>query len=204
MSGTRRTWWRAAVLGVGGVALALVAVILPTAHGIAQGPAQTPIPPGVDFWQPRWMQRELWGPGQMPAGMRVRILRHWTYVQYGVPAAYSGAKSPLDHSAGVIAAGARIYAERCASCHGRDGLGDGDAASALTPSPALLAYMIQRPISVDEYLLWVVSDGGKALGSAMPGFKDVLSRDEIWKVIAYMRSGFGARSSDPAPAPTKK
>lgn len=60
----------------------------------------------------------------------------------------------------------------------------------LLPSPALLAYMIQRPIAVDEYLLWSISEGGKQFDTAMPAFKGTLSREEIWKVIAFMRAGF--------------
>ena len=69
-------------------------------------------------------------------------------------------------------------------------MGDGEAASSLNPSPALLAYMIQMPMSVDEYMLWSISDGGAAFGTKMPAFKDVLTRDEIWKIVTYMRAGF--------------
>ena len=36
-------------------------------------------------------------------------------------------------------------------------MGNGDMGKALSPSPALLAYMIRRPIAVDEYLLWSVA-----------------------------------------------
>jgi mono/diheme cytochrome c family protein len=57
--------------------------------------------------------------------------------------------------------------------------------------------MIRRPISVDEYLLWAISDGGKQFESEMPAFKDRLSRDDIWRVIAYMRAGF----TDPSIGP---
>ena len=41
-----------------------------------------------DYWQPDWMVRELWGPGSMPKSMMVRLLRHTTYMQYGVPKSY--------------------------------------------------------------------------------------------------------------------
>lgn len=74
-------------------------------------------------------------------------------------------------------------------------MGDGEAAKALNPSPALLAYMIQMPMSVDEYMLWTISDGGAAFGTDMPAFKDVLSKDEIWKIVTYMRAGFPAEQA---------
>ena len=79
----------------------------------------------------------------------------------------------------AIADGSKIYAQNCAACHGPNGMGNGDIGKALSPSPALLAYMIRRPIAVDEYLLWTVSEGGKQFGSEMPAFKDKLSREEI-------------------------
>ena len=144
----------------------------------------------VDYWQPQWMQRELWGPGRMPKGMQVRVLRHWTYVNNGVPKAYAGKRSTIKEGAAQIAAGGRLYVQHCTRCHGSKGLGDGDTTKSLMPSPALLAYMIKRPISVDEYLLWAIADGGSAFATAMPAFKDKLSREEIWKIVAFMRAGF--------------
>ena len=144
-----------------------------------------------DYWQPDWMVRELWGPGHMPKGMKVRLLRHSLFVQFGVPAEYAGAVSSIaSPSKDDIAAGRRVYAANCASCHGKDGMGGGEGGKALSPSPALLAYMITRPVTVDEYLLWAISDGGAQFESEMPSFKTALKRDEIWRVIAYMRAGF--------------
>jgi mono/diheme cytochrome c family protein len=174
----------------------------------APAAAQQSHPPagrgGVDYWQPDWMVRELWGPGRMPKGMMTRILRHTTYMQYGVPKDYEGATSTARPGPETTAAGARLYATNCASCHGKDGLGEGDAANALSPSPALLAYMIRRPISVDEYLLWAIADGGVQFQSAMPAYKDKLTRDEIWQLIAYMRAGFPPASPDGKPLPPAK
>ena len=71
-----------------------------------------------------------------------------------------------------------------------DWMGGGDPGKALSPSPALLAYMIRRPISVDEYLLWSIADGGAQFKSKMPAFKGKLSPDDVWRVVAYMRAGF--------------
>jgi mono/diheme cytochrome c family protein len=111
-------------------------------------------------------------------------------MQYGVQKEYQGARSTVGSTAEVIAAGGKLYSQHCASCHGKNGLGDGDASTSLLPSPALLAFMIQRPISVDEYLLWSISEGGKDFDTKMPAFRNALSRDDIWKIVAYMRAGF--------------
>lgn len=186
-----RSQWHEGVrrgLGVGLVLSALVLVLVIGA--VAQTKTKTPIPPAVDYWQPDWMVRELWGPGRMPQGLMVRLLRHTTFVQYGVPKAYVGKQSTLPKTTETVAAGRKIYVDNCAVCHGPKGLGNGEAANSLSPSPALLAYMIRRPISVDEYLLWTISEGGAQFGSKMPAFKDTLSEDDIWRVVTFMRAGF--------------
>ena len=171
-------------------AITIMAAVVAAVSGSAQPQPDSHKEPPVDYWQPQWMQRELWGPGNMPPGMRARLLRQYTFMHYGVQPEYQGAKSTEDNSKEVVRAGAVLYAQRCASCHGKQGLGDGDNVRSLLPSPALLAYMIQRPIAVDEYLLWSISEGGKQFDTAMPAFKGTLSREEIWKVIAFMRAGF--------------
>ena len=173
--------------------LALTAVagfVLHPFGAVAQSPNQGPHPGQWDMWNPNWMQRDMWGPGQMGPGMRQRMARHWTFMHQGIPATYRAARNPLSPDAKTIGEGRALYQDNCASCHGATGLGDGEMANSLNPSPALLAYMIQMPMSVDEYMLWSISDGGEAFGTAMPAFKDALTEDEIWKIVTYMRAGF--------------
>jgi hypothetical protein len=123
-----------------------------------------------DPWMPEWMMREPGAPGPMSPTMMARMLRHAEFLNFGE--------------------GHALYRANCAQCHGANGLGDGEEGRALSPSPAVLAFMITRPISVDPYLLWSVSEGGAQFGSEMPAFKSKLSREEIWKIVAFMRSGF--------------
>ena len=171
------------------LAAATVVLAVIAADAAAQE-KQQPTERAFDYWQPESMTRELWGPGHMPKGMMARLLRHTTYVDFGVGKEYEGAKSPFTGKPEAIIAGAKLYAENCAACHGPNGMGNGDMGKALSPSPALLAYMIRRPIAVDEYLLWTISEGGKQFGTDMPAFKDKCSREQIWEIIAYMRGGF--------------
>lgn len=186
--------------GVLAVLLALGPCLLSSAVTAQQADGKAPGKPGFDYWQPDWMVRELWGPGRMPRGMMVRLLRHTTFMQYGVGELYRGKTSTVPKTEETVAEGRKIYAANCASCHGPEGLGNGEASYALSPSPALLAYMIQRPISVDEYLLWTIAEGGKQFETNMPAFKDKLSEDDIWRVVAYMRAGFpGEGAAAPKP-----
>lgn len=143
-----------------------------------------------DMWNPGWMQRDRWRQGHMGPMHRSRMARHWTFMHQGIPEEYRNARNPLTISEDVISEGAKLYADNCASCHGAKGMGDGEAGKSLNPSPALLSHLIQMPIAVDSYLMWTISDGGKAFKTDMPTFKGVLTKQEIWKIIAYMRAGF--------------
>lgn len=145
---------------------------------------------GPDLWQPGWLQRYMWGAPDAKPEVLARMRRHHAYVHEGVPADYRGARSTLGLTKENITEGSMLYAKHCVSCHGKGGLGDGDAAKGLSPSPALLIFMIDRPVAVDEYLLWTISEGGKEFATEMPAFKDVLSKEETWKIVTYMRAGF--------------
>lgn len=176
------------ILIVTGLGIFSVLAFLHFSTVVAQ-PQTTP-PCCVDWWDPAWTERGMWGPGTMGPGQLKRMARHWTFIHGGLPFEYRGLFSPLAQTAGVVKAGAALYQQQCAECHGARGMGDGEAAKALNPSPALLAYMIQTPMSVDEYLMWSIAEGGKQLRTDMPAFKDKLSQNEIWKIIAFMRAGF--------------
>jgi mono/diheme cytochrome c family protein len=143
-----------------------------------------------DPWMPEWMMREPGGTGPMSPTMTARMLRHAEFLNFGVPKAYQDAKSPSDYDIKTIETGRALYFKNCAACHGPDGLGDGDAGQSLSPAPAVLAYMITQPVAVDRYLMWTISDGGAQFGSEMPNFKDKLTQEEIWQIIAFMRAGF--------------
>ena len=145
-----------------------------------------------DMWNPNWMQRNIWSQGQMAPGIQQRMMRHWTFMHLGAPPDYRGAQNTVSSDAKSIGEGRVLYRANCVSCHGPAGAGNGDQAKALNPSPALLAYLIQTPMAVDEYMLWSISDGGQAFGTGMPAFKGTPARVEIWKVITYKRAGFPA------------
>ncbi|MDX2201603.1 MAG: cytochrome c [Hyphomicrobiaceae bacterium] len=142
-----------------------------------------------DLWRPSPKSKDE-ATQNLPRALRLPGIRHWHYILRGVPQTYLDARAPAPRTRAVIEAGGRIYGQHCASCHGETGLGAQVSSQSLLPSPPLLAFMMQKPIAVDEYLLWSIADGGRQFDSGMPAFKDTLSREEIWAVIAYMRAGF--------------
>lgn len=103
-----------------------------------------------------------------------------------IPAEYAGKTNPLGSEA--AAAGQAIYVVQCASCHGDSGMGDGPAGKALTP-PA--ANLVESNANYgDDYLYYRIAEGGAMdpYNSSMPPFKNVLSEDEIWQVVAHLNT----------------
>jgi mono/diheme cytochrome c family protein len=128
-----------------------------------------------------------------------RMLRFSAFVNKKVPEEYLTAENTIGYTTNAIAAGGPLYVANCAKCHGTTGLGNGELAYSLNPSPALLAYLIQQPIAIDQYLLWTISEGGEQFGTAMPSFKNELSQDQIWQIVAYLRAGFPTVGDAPKP-----
>jgi mono/diheme cytochrome c family protein len=139
-----------------------------------------------------------WSLRNLDPEQQQRMLRFNTFVNKGIPEKYLRAENTVGYTVPAIAAGGPLYIAHCSKCHGYTGLGNGQLAYALTPSPALLAYMVQQPIAVDQYLLWSISEGGKQFGTAMPAWKNQLTEKQIWEIVAYLRAGFpGLEESRP-------
>jgi mono/diheme cytochrome c family protein len=79
--------------------------------------------------------------------------------------------------------GQPIYQESCAPCHGDSGGGDGPASSELPNGAAILADpAVGRQATPDEWFD-VVKNGRMDL--FMPPWRDRLSDEQIWDVVAY-------------------
>lgn len=146
--------------------------------------------PGLDPWNAPVESVPAWDPRNAPPALQPRAKRHLEFIQAGVPVEYRSRRSPFPSAQKFIDAGGEVYRANCVACHGRLGRGDGDAGLDLVPSPALLSRMMDVQGTVDEYLLWTIAEGGKPFDTAMPAYKDRLTEDQIWQVIAYMRAGF--------------
>mgnify|MGYP000492403968 CR=1 FL=1 len=129
------------------------------------------------------------GPGMGHGMGRNDMVRHRFFMMNGLPAAYQNLENPLPATPETIAAGRELYDDNCALCHGDGGRGDGEGAKDLDPRPGDLAALRRMPIATDGYFFWTVSEGGETLGTDMPAFKDVLSTEERWQIIAALRAG---------------
>jgi len=87
-------------------------------------------------------------------------------------------------------AGKAKYDANCVGCHGTTGTGDGPAAAALNPKPQdHTDGKVMNALS-DKYLFDIIKDGGAAMKKApfMPASNKKLTDQEIWDVVAYIRS----------------
>jgi mono/diheme cytochrome c family protein len=166
--------------------LILAAFLLPLATSALGQEGQS------GWWWNMWKgdKSTPWELKNMSPEQRQRLVRHSVFMNKEVSKDYLDATNDVGYTTRAILAGGDLYAANCAKCHGDTGLGNGEMAGDLAPSPALLAYLMDQPIAVDPYLLWSISEGGVQFGTKMPAFKDVLSKQQIWQIVAYLRAGF--------------
>lgn len=126
----------------------------------------------------------------MIAGLGVATAAAWLAVGAGrvhedLPPEFAGKRNPLGGDA-AVAAGASVFRENCASCHGEHADGRGPASKGLVPPPANFSGGTVLHQHTDAYLYYRVSTGKP--GTAMPSFHGVLDETQRWQVITYLRS----------------
>jgi mono/diheme cytochrome c family protein len=99
-----------------------------------------------------------------------------------VPTEYAGLTNPLE--ADAAKAGADIFHTNCETCHGAQGHGDGPAGQALDPKPRNLAQL--QTTTADDFLFWRIREGKP--GTSMVAWKGILTDDQIWQVISFIRT----------------
>ena len=113
-----------------------------------------------------------------------------------------GESARIDHTdAQLVALGARVYGDACASCHGVNLEGQGDwrrrLADGSLPAPPHDAsgHTWHHP---DRVLFDYTKVGGAAVAppgfrSTMPGFGGTLTDREIWAALSFIKSRWPAK-----------
>ncbi|MDP6344665.1 MAG: c-type cytochrome [Alphaproteobacteria bacterium] len=115
-----------------------------------------------------------------------------------------GLAAPVQAKPGNAENGEKIYEKRCLGCHGEEGDGLGPAAEYLIPPPrdfTLGLYKIKTTafdddIPNDDDLFRMIRDGMP--GTAMPGWSDMLSEQEIWDLVAHLKIYAGLEEETPS------
>lgn len=105
-----------------------------------------------------------------------------------LPAEYASKTAPFIGNTSAVVAGKEIFDVRCVTCHGDNGKGDGLTGKGLIPKPSDLSKIVKN--SADNFLFYRISEGGAMdpFNSAMPAFKSILSENQIFQVISYIKT----------------
>lgn len=101
-------------------------------------------------------------------------------------AAAAKIRNPVTPDAVSIAAGEKLYAIHCATCHGPKGAGDGVQASRFTPRPSNLIDAPWKHGPSDGEIFTVIRNGVPK--TAMSAFSKKLTERQTWDVVNFMRS----------------
>lgn len=117
-----------------------------------------------------------------PGRFETRIV---TSAKHGFLIGNKKEKNPLATTPETIADGKEGFSHYCVTCHGNDGQNTGvPFANRMSPPvPSLASRDVQD--YTDGQLKWVIDYG--IWPSGMPGAKGILSDDEIWSIVVYLR-----------------
>jgi ABC-type transport system substrate-binding protein len=127
---------------------------------------------------------------------------HWSVQQTAAQQASPGTQPPHADSSNAerVAMGQQVYVSFCAGCHGPNLEGQPDWQKRLPmgnfPAPPHdeTGHTWHH---ADQWLFDIVKDGGQHFAppryrSAMPAYRDMLTDDEIWAVLAFIKSRWPA------------
>jgi cytochrome c553 len=94
-------------------------------------------------------------------------------------------RSPFGPTEESVALGKKAFGSYCTVCHGLDGQNTGVpfADKIAPPVPSLASDQVQK--YTDGQLHWIIQNG--IFPSGMPASKELLSDEEIWAIVAYIR-----------------
>jgi mono/diheme cytochrome c family protein len=91
--------------------------------------------------------------------------------------------NPTPASVENLAAGANLYRQMCARCHGSSGESENSYGRSFYPQAPNLLFA--RPSYADNEVFWIVKHGIR--NTAMPAWGNLLSDAEIWQVVTFLR-----------------
>lgn len=103
-------------------------------------------------------------------------------------------KNPLPATPAILAEGEKLYTSYCVHCHGATGGGDGKVAAKLPGPPP--PYSSPTLMALSEGKMYYSITYGKGL---MGPHGPLLSQEERWKIVHYIRTTLQKQGATPAP-----
>jgi len=118
-----------------------------------------------------------------PPGKAETAVIQWTKHTVTVGGRHN--KNPVQSTPEKIETGKQTFGFYCVTCHGRDGQNTGVpfAGNMSPPIPSLASPEIQR--YSDGQLKWIIENGISPSG--MPASKGILSDEDMWTIVIYLR-----------------
>jgi mono/diheme cytochrome c family protein len=120
----------------------------------------------------------------------------WQNRPWTVPEAAREMKNPIAASSADLDSVRPIYRDKCSSCHGLTGRGDGHDASLYDPKPTDFTDAKHMSAVTDGELFYKLTEGRKP----MPSFKKRLSDEQRWRMVALIRAFLAPPTVGPASA----
>ena len=95
-------------------------------------------------------------------------------------------KNPLPVDDKLLATGKSVFKDKCQRCHGPAGKGDGEDADPDAIEDMDLTVAKRAARNPDGVVFYKVMNGRRK--PKMPVFKDELSTDKVWAVVAYVQT----------------
>jgi cytochrome c553 len=106
-------------------------------------------------------------------------------IKHHVTVGNKSVKNPLSFTPENLADGKEAFSHYCVACHGLDGQSSGvPFANSMSPPLSSLASMEVQSYT-DGQLKWVIDNGISPSG--MPASKGILSDEEIWSIVLFLR-----------------
>lgn len=108
-----------------------------------------------------------------------------TWLKHKITVGGRNDRNPLGHDSSIIREGQTAFDSYCVVCHGLDGQNTGVpfAGQISPPIPSLASNQVQR--YSDGQLKWIIENGLSPSG--MPASRGILSDEEIWSIVEYLR-----------------
>jgi mono/diheme cytochrome c family protein len=150
----------------------------------------------ANFWKRNAIIFTALAAGLLLAGWASAHDKDWQ-----APAEARKVKNPIAPNADNLAAARAIYMDKCASCHGDKGAGDGPEAEMYDPGPAKFNDAQMMSEMTDGEIFWKMTEGRKP----MPSFKTQLTDEQRWQLVNFLRTfapkppAHPARGAAPSP-----